>query len=165
MRRPLSLFVVSALLFVFGIGFVVVGARTMRVAAAGPPTAAAVTVAPVATTRQIMSAIVWPASNAIFQAVQTTSTKEGVEEIYPKTDDAWALLGAQAASLAEAGNLIMMNGRAIDRGDWIRMSQAMIDAAKQTMKAVEAKSPDGVLAAGEAVNTSCDTCHERYRRQ
>jgi hypothetical protein len=165
MRTTVTLFVVSALLFVFGIGFVVVGARTMRSAAATPGKAATVTVVPVATTGQIMSAIVSPASNAIFEAVQTTSTREGVQEIYPKTDDAWALLGAQAASLAEAGNLIMMDGRAIDRGDWLRMSQAMIDAAKETMKAVQKRDPDGVLAAGEAVNTSCDTCHERYRRQ
>ena len=163
MKSTLPLFAVSALLFVFGVGFVVVAARSAREA---PPAAtSAPVVAPVANVKQIMSGIVSPTSNAIFQAVQTTVTKDGVEEIYPKDDEAWALLGAQAAALGEAGNLLMTEGRAVDRGDWLKMSQAMVDAAKQTLKAVDAKKPDDVLAAGEVVNTSCDNCHERYRRQ
>lgn len=163
MRTSLSLFVVSALLFVCGLGFVVIGARTARTAAA--PASAPAAVPPVATTRQIMSGIVTPTSNAIFQAVQTNVTLQGTEDIYPRNDEEWAQLGAQAASLAEAGALLMADGRAIDRGEWVKMSQAMIDAATQTMRAVEAKRPEDVLAAGEVVNTSCDTCHLRYRRE
>lgn len=163
MRSSLSLFAVSALLFICGVGFVVVGAReSKRVAASAPAAAAA---APVATTRQIMLAITRPASDAIFQSVQTNVTREGVEEIFPKTDDEWAQLGAQAGALAESGNLIMAEGRAVDRGDWVKMSQAMIDAARLTLQAVEKKSPQGVLESGEKVNMSCDNCHERYRRQ
>lgn len=163
MRTPLPLFVISALLFIFGVGFVVVAARGRRVAA--QPTAPRAETTPIATTRQIMTAIVSPTSNAIFQAVQTNVTLKGVEEIFPRTDEEWAMLGAQAASLAEAGNLLMADGRAIDRGDWITMSQAMIDAARQTIHAVESKKPDDVLASGEAVNVSCDNCHQRYRRE
>jgi hypothetical protein len=164
MRRPLSLFLVSALLFLFGIGFVIVGAREARRA---PPVSAAAPVAgpPIATTKQIMAAVVRPTSDAIFQSVQSNVTAKGVEEIQPRTAEEWALLGAQAASLAEAGNLLMTGTRAVDRGDWIKMSQAMIDAGRQTLKAVDAKNPEAVLESGEAVNISCDTCHERYRRQ
>jgi len=165
MRIPLSLFVVSALLFVFGLGFVVVGAGEVR--RAPPPTVAspAANAPALATTKQIMSAITRPTADAVFQSVQTTVTEKGVEEIQPHTDEEWAALGAQAAALAESGHLLMVGGRAVDQGDWIKMSQAMIDAAKQTMKAVDARSADKVLESGEAVNVSCDTCHERYRRQ
>src|SRR5436190_16219671 len=142
MRSSLSLFVVSALLFVCGVGFVVVGARAAKQAPTAAPEASSSS--PVATTRQIMLAITKPTSDAIFQSVQTNVTREGVEEIFPKTDEEWALLGAQAGALAESGNLIMAEGRAVDRADWIKMSQAMIDAAKQTLRAVEEKSPEGV---------------------
>jgi len=165
MRMPLSLFVVSALLFVFGLGFVVVGAGEAKRTAPASAAPAAASVKPVATTKQIMQAIVGPASTAIFQSVQTTVTQKGTEEIFPRTDEEWGLLGAQAAALAEAGHLLMAEGRAVDRGDWNKMSQGMIDAAQLTLKAVEKKSPEEVLAAGEIVNTSCDTCHERYTRQ
>ena len=165
MRIPMSLFVVSALLFVCGLGFVVVGAREAKRAPTASAAPAAASVAPIATTKQIMQAIVTPASTAIFQSVQTNVTVKGTEEIFPKTDEEWGLLGAQAAALGEAGHMLIAEGRAIDRGDWIKMSQGMIDAAQLTLKAVAKKSPEDVLAAGEIVNTSCDNCHERYTRQ
>jgi len=162
MRTIHWLFIVGAALFVFGIGFVVVGAREARRAPAVAPGPA---ITPVATTKQIMNGIVGPAANAIFNAVSTTVSEKGIEEVFPRNDEEWAALGNQAAALAEAGNLMLVEGRAVDNGDWIKMSQAMIDAGKQTLKAVEAKSTEGVLGAGESVNTSCDNCHQRYMRQ
>jgi hypothetical protein len=166
MQRPLSLFVVSALLFVTGLGLVVVGAGELkRAPTAGSVPTPALGEVPIATTRQIMAAMTRPAADAIFQSVQTNVSDKGIEEIFPRNDDEWALLGAQAATLGESGNLIMGGGRAVDRGDWVKMSQAMIDSAKQTLAAVAKKDTEGVLAAGEAVNISCDNCHERYRRQ
>ena len=156
-------FIIGAALFIFGIGFVVVGAREARRAPAAT-SAAAPTMVPVASTKQIMSAIVGPAADAIFNSVSTTVTQKGIEEVAPKNDEEWAALGAKAAALAEAGNLIQMEGRAVDQGDWVNMSRAMVDAGKQTLKAVDAKSTEGILTAGEAVNATCDNCHERYRR-
>jgi cytochrome c556 len=47
----------------------------------------------------------------------------------------------------------------------MKMSQAMIDAARKTLKAVDARSADGILEVGDELNQSCDTCHERYQRQ
>ena len=73
-------------------------------------------------------------------------------------------MGNNAVALAEAGNLLMMEGRAVDKGEWIKMSQAMIDAAKVALKATEAKSADGILESGDAINMSCDNCHRRYQR-
>ena len=165
MRTPFPLFTVSALLFVFGIGFVVVGARTAKQAPPPSKTTPAAAIVPVATVKQLMKGIVGPASNTVFNAVSTTVTEKGVEEVAPHTDEEWETVGNSAVALAEAGNLMMMEGRAIDKGDWIKMSQAMIDAGKQTLKAVEAKDADGVLAAGEPLNISCDGCHQRYMRQ
>jgi hypothetical protein len=165
MRTSLPLFAVSALLFIFGIGFVVVGARTAKQAPATAKAAAPPAIVPVATVKQIMTGIVGPASNTVFNAVSTTVSEKGIEEVAPHTDKEWTDVGDAGAALAEAGNMLMLEGRAIDRGDWIKMSQAMIDAGRQAMKAVEAKSADGVLAAGEPLNVSCDNCHQRYRRQ
>jgi len=165
MRTPFPLFTVSALLFIFGIGFVVVGARTARQTPSAAKAAPAPAIAPVASMKQLMNGIVGPSANVVFNAVSTTVSDKGVEEIAPHTDKEWAAVGDAAAAVAEAGNMMMLDGRAIDRGDWMKMSQAMIDAGRQTLKAVEAKSADGVLAAGEPLNVSCDTCHQRYRRE
>ena len=164
MRTPFPLFTVSALLFIFGIGFVVVGARAARQTPAVAK-APAPAIVPVASMKQLMNGIVGPSANVVFNAVSTTVSDKGVEEVAPHTDEEWAAVGNSAAAIAEAGNMMMLEGRAIDRVDWIKMSQAMIDAGRQTLKAVEAKSADGVLAAGEPLNVSCDTCHQRYMRQ
>jgi cytochrome c556 len=44
------------------------------------------------------------------------------------------------------------------------MTQALADAGRQALKAAEAKSPEGILAAGETINMTCDNCHEKYQR-
>jgi hypothetical protein len=162
MRIANWLFLISAALFVCGIGFVVVGAGEARKAPAAAATASTVT--PIASVKQIMAGIVGPAADAIFNAVSTTVTQKGIEEVAPRNDEEWAKVGAYAASLSEAGNLLMADGRAVDRADWVKMAQAMVDAGRKSLKATEAKDKEGLLMAGEDVNTSCDNCHRRYQR-
>jgi cytochrome c553 len=165
MRIIQWLFVLSVALFVAGIGFVIAGARVMQrgapaaAAPAGPP------IVPVASIKQIMNGIVDPASMVVYNAVSSKVTTKGTEDIAPRNDDEWAKVGDSAVALVEAGNLLLMPGRAIDNGDWVKMTQAMIDGAKLAVKAAADKSADGILGAGEPINTACDNCHGRYQRQ
>jgi hypothetical protein len=155
------LFLVSVGLFVAGIGLVVVGARTIQRAGQSE----APTTTPVATIKQVMQGIVAPAATVVFESVGTTVSAAGVDEQAPETDEEWEAVGANAAALAEAGNLLMTGSRALDTGEWMTMSQALADAGLVALKATEAKNADDLLASGEAVNTSCDDCHRRYRRE
>ncbi len=160
MRLRHWFFLVGVFLYLAGIGFVIAGARARRAA----PIAQAPVVTPVASVRQIMKGIVGPAATTVFDAVSTTVTVKGVEEKAPRTDEEWEAVGNAAAALIESGNLLLLGNRVVDKGDWVRMSQAMIDAGKAALAATEARSADGVLAAGETVNISCDTCHQKYQR-
>src|SRR4051794_23803462 len=108
MRTPFPLFTVSALLFIFGIGFVVVGARTPRQTPAAAKAAPAQAIVPVASMKQLMNGIVGPSANVVFNAVSTTVSDKGVEEIAPHTDKEWAAVGDAAAAVAEAGNMMML---------------------------------------------------------
>ena len=157
------LFVVSALLFIAGIGFIIAGARTAKqaapAAAAAPPAAA-----PVARVKQIMRGIVGPSANVVFESVSTTVSAAGIEEKAPKTDSEWAEVGSSAAALVESANMLTIGPRAIDRTEWVQMSKAMADAGMTALKATEKKDAAGVLAAGEAINMSCDNCHRKYQR-
>jgi hypothetical protein len=154
------LFAVSTALFVASIGLVIAAAKTARDA---PPPEPSMTT-PVATVRQIMKGITSPAAEAVFDAVSTTVSFSGIEEHAPRNDAEWETVGASAAALIESGNLLMMGSRAVDKGDWIAMSRALVDAGELAVKATEAKSPNDLLAAGEAVNTSCNNCHRKYQR-
>ena len=153
-------FLIGVLLYVTGIGFAIAGARAARLAPAveAPPTS------PVASVRQIMKGIVAPAATVVFNSVSTTVSFRGTEEKFPRTDAEWEEVGNSAAALIESGNLLLLGSRAVDKGEWVKMSQAMIDAAKVALKAVEAKSADDILASGDAINVSCDNCHRRYQR-
>lgn|SRR5689334_6636754 len=157
-------FVVSAALFIAGIGFIIAGARTARQAAPAAVSAPAPTQPPVATVKQIMGAIVGPAANTVFESVSTTVSAAGIEEKAPKSDDEWAAVGSSAAALVESANLLTLGNRAIDRDEWLKMSKAMADAGMTALKATEKKDAAGVLAAGEAINSSCDSCHRKYQR-
>ncbi len=157
------LFVISAALFISGIAFIIAGARTAQ--AAAPVESQAPAITPVASVKQIMDAIVAPAATAVFDSVGTIVDATGIHEKQPTTDAEWAAVGASAAALAESGNLLVIGDRAVDRGDWVTMSKALADAGLLVLKAVDAKDPMGILAAGETLNASCDTCHQRYSRE
>ena len=160
-RAGLAMLGVGAALFISGIAFIVAGARAAQQA---PPPSTSVKLTPVATVKQIMSGIALPAANVIFRAVATSVTKAGVEEVVPKNDAEWARVADTAASLVEAGNLLMMEGRAVDAGEWTSASRAMIAAAMLARKAAADHDPEGVLVAGGDLTIACDKCHERYRR-
>ena len=159
MRTVHWLFVVSVALFISGIGFVVAAGRTGQQA---PAVQRPIT--PVASVRQIMNAITTPAATVVFASVGTVISYEGVRETVPKTDAEWDAVGDSAAALVESGNLLMLGSRAADDGDWITISQAMIEAARVAMKAIEARDAEALLNSGEAINESCDNCHNRYQR-
>ena len=156
------LFVVSVALFISGIGFVIAAARTTQDAV---PVAETPATTPVASVKQIMSAIVMPSAAFVWDSVSTIVSAKGVVDKAPKTDEEWALVGSNAAALVESANLLMTGNRVIDRGDWMKMSRALADAGMQALKATQAKSTDGILTAGEVINKACDECHQRYQRQ
>jgi hypothetical protein len=68
-------------------------------------------------------------------------------------------------TLAESGNLLMIGDRAQDTREWIRMSQALIDAAGVALKAAEAKNPEALFDAGGEVYQACRQCHLRYWKE
>ena len=162
MRTVHWLFVIGLALFISGIGFIIAGARASRAAA---PAAPAVSFTAVATTKQIMNALVSPSSTVVYEAVGTVVDASGVHDFAPKDDQEWAHLAANAAVLAESGNLLLMDGHAVDSGEWAQISRKLIEAADAARKAAENKSTAGVLAAGEAINETCDSCHKTYQRQ
>jgi heme/copper-type cytochrome/quinol oxidase subunit 3 len=164
MRTLHWFFVVSVALFISGVAFIVAGARTARAATPAEP-ASVVQLTPVATVKQIMSGITAPAATVIYTAVGTVVSARGIEETEPRNDEEWARVGANAAALAESGNLLMMSGRAIDEGDWMKMSADLIRTATTAVKAAQDKNKEEILAAGSEINDTCDNCHAKYQRQ
>ena len=98
----------------------VAAASTVYVAEAQAPG-----IKPIATVLQLHEAMINPASDALYAV--------GSER--PKNDVAWTAIRNQAVILAEASNLLMLPGRAKDKGDWMKFSTAMADAAASIARA------------------------------
>jgi hypothetical protein len=117
---------------------------------------------PVTTVGQLMESVVVHAAEVYWAAVSIIVDENGVTENYPQNDEEWEEVWSAALAIAESGNLLMMAPRAVDDGEWMQVSAAMVRAGVEAAAAAEAKDPDRVLDAGERVYNVCLACHVRY---
>jgi hypothetical protein len=117
---------------------------------------------PVTTVDQLMDSVIAHAAEVYWDAVSVIVDANGVTEKAPQTDEEWEAVWSAAISLAESGNLLMMAPRAVDDGEWMQMSAAMVRVGVEAAAAAEAKDPDRVLEVGEQVYNVCLACHTRY---
>lgn len=112
---------------------------------------------------EVMEGLVAPAADIVFKSVGYRATPEGgIQDIAPKNDVEWEVVEHSALGLAESANLLMLEGRALDQGDWIKMSLDMMDTSTVAAKAAKAKDANAVLEAGEKIFDSCTACHLKY---
>ena len=117
---------------------------------------------PVVDTKVLMQAVVDPNADLVWDAVRSYDTKEGTEDIRPKTDAEWTAVRNAAVTLAESGNLLMLVPRAKDGGEWMKRAQEMIDTGEAAIKAAEAKNADRLFTVGGDIYDSCSNCHREY---
>src|SRR5262245_37939525 len=117
---------------------------------------------PVASVHQLMESTINPAAEVLFESVGTVISLNGVEEIAPKNDEEWATVRHNAMTLAESGNLLMIGDRARDKGEWMKLSQSLVDVGVAALKAAEAKNPEALFEAGGQVYEVCQQCHRKY---
>ena len=124
--------------------------------ASGPP------LNPVADVSQLMSMILDPAADIIWDSVGTVITDEGMDYWQPETDEEWAAVANGAMTLIEGANLLMIGDRARDQEGWMEHSQRMSEAGILMHEAAMARDADRVFELGETVYRSCDSCHSLY---
>ena len=119
----------------------------------------------VATLEEVMHGMVIPSAQVVWAASGTIVTAKGVEERKPKSVDEWLAVEASATTLTEAGNLLMMEGRAKDNGHWMDRARALREAGDAVHKAAQAKDVEALLERGGDLFDSCQGCHFEYRYQ
>jgi hypothetical protein len=111
--------------------------------------------------QQTMAWILDPAADVIWDSAGTVISAQGAEELAPTTDEGWAEVISAAATLSEAGNLLMMPGRA-NGDDWVEYSQALVDAGELALQAAEAQDSEALFDAGGRIFQVCKACHTQY---
>lgn len=132
------------------------------VAQAAAQSAATVPFKPVATTLELMESVIGHGAEVYWEAVSIVVDENGITENFPRTDEEWEEVWAAAMGVAESGNLLMMEPRAVDDGEWLQWSRALVDRGVEAVAAAATKDPEQVLAAGEQLYYVCLGCHERY---
>jgi hypothetical protein len=142
---------------------------------------------PTATVKDIMTSIVDPESDVIWNSVATVVSVTGTEERRPSTDEEWATLRRSAIQLVEATNLLLVPGRLVartgeksenpkieleppaiqkliaeDPAAWAKLVGGLHDAAAPALKAIDAKNADQLFEAGGHLEDACEACHRRY---
>ncbi len=126
------------------------------------PTPDPASMTPVADTKQLMAAVLEPAAEVYWDAVGTVLDETGTREWAPTTGEEWEAVRNAAFVLAESGNLLMVEGRAVDGDGWMAMSRALVEVGRRAIAAAEARDPGAVFTVGGDVYEACTACHAAY---
>jgi hypothetical protein len=141
---------------------------------------------PIATIQELMQAEVDASADAIWDAVETTTTTSGEESKQPQTAEEWQEVRRQAIVLIEAANLLTVDNRRLSAAPFPAEAAGALDSAEierriganrivfdqyaatlrqtaQTMlSAIDAKDPKALVAAGGVLDEVCESCHMTF---
>lgn len=159
-------------------------------APATPPAPAAPVLTPVVTVKELMTHIIDPIADWVFDAVGVDVTAAGVTEIKPVSDEEWLKVESGAITLAESANLLKMR-RLVAPADDHRVNQpgqpapelstaeiqAKIDgdfarweqyvdqlrtASLDALTIIRKRDVQGLYTAGSLIDDACESCHLEY---
>jgi hypothetical protein len=160
--------------------------------AAPPPPAPPAVAAPFALTAgitDIMKYLVDPSADALWESVGTYVDKRGTVNRQPHTDEEWAATRGRAITLAEAANLLMMDGRRValpghevedsgtagnltaaqaqeeidrNREAFLGFARALNQVGTHMVDAADKKDAPALLNAGAALDEVCEGCHLKF---
>jgi hypothetical protein len=118
---------------------------------------------PLATLEEVMHQIVIPNAEIVWKSTGSIVTVKGTEEFQPSTPDEWFEVESSATILMEAGNLLMMDGRAKDNKKWMDRARALVDAGDSVRQAAKAHDAAALFERGGYLFDACQGCHFEFR--
>ena len=113
--------------------------------------------------KDVMRHIVNPAAETYWTHSGEVDDEKGASDRIPTSQAEWTINIDAAAQIAEAGNLLLMDGRARDpNGPWMKYAVALNAAGVAGMAAATAHDHDKTNAAGNDMYDACFQCHGRY---
>jgi hypothetical protein len=144
---------------------------------------------PVVSVKELMRDMIDPASDFIFDAVSSVSTKKGVVETFPKTDQDWQKVRFGAVTMAEGVYLLKIPRPFTPPGDnnnsegpepleaspaeikaklekdpvlWNAKIEALRNVGLEVIEVVNKKDVNALWQAAEDLDEACENCHLEY---
>ena len=140
-----------------------------------------------ASIKEIMELIIDPSANGIWQALATVVDREGIHELFPKTQKEWLDMRRAAVLIMEGGNLLMMPDRDAapfgtksktpgveleptqisatikkDRKTFDEFARALRNLGQQALRASDDKNAALLLEIGDRMQPVCAACHQTF---
>src|SRR6476659_7250000 len=96
----------------------------------------------VVSVKELMRYTIDPISDNVFDAVTYESTKKGVKEVFPKTDEDWEKVKIDADPVV-----------------WDAKSQALRNGALSLIEIADKRDTKELFEAGETLDKACEACH------
>jgi cytochrome c556 len=109
-----------------------------------------------------MEWVIDPSADVVWDSVKYITTSSGTEEISPKTDADWEFIRNSAATLIQAGNILMLDHLAKDNQQWHEFAKRLSTNAEVALKAAQNKDKDALFDAGGNIYNACKACHDKY---
>jgi hypothetical protein len=87
---------------------------------------------------------------------------KGEHPLFPTTEAEWAETANHAATLAEAAQVLMLPGRAVDNDRWMKQAAKLHDAAMEEYRAIKARDTEKMFKVGSDIFIVCRDCHAMY---
>jgi mono/diheme cytochrome c family protein len=113
--------------------------------------------------KQVMEWVIDPAADDVWESVAIIITDKGENQKAPKTDAEWDKVRNGAATLVEAGNLLMTQPRARDDKKWFASAKRMSEAGLVALRAAEKKDVAALFDSGALIYNACSACHFDFR--
>jgi hypothetical protein len=139
-----------------------------------------------ASLQELMRDEVDASADAIWDAVGTTTTRDGIVEKRPRSDEDWRALRRHAVVLLEATNLLVIPGRRVaakefpSDGPGVFSSQeiqtelgrrrqefdgfalGLRATGRRVLAAIDSRDVDALLKEGAVMDNACEACHRSF---
>lgn len=140
---------------------------------------------PIVSIKELMDSTVDPAADGVWDAVGTISSAKGVDHHQPRNDEEWQAVRRHAVTLAEAMNVVMIDGRhaappgtkaGLGEQEPARMEAAIKanpaqfnqfatatrDVAVEMIGAIDRRDTQALMTLGGTLDDRCEACHVTY---
>jgi hypothetical protein len=142
---------------------------------------------PAQTIKYIMDSMVDPSAEALWDSVALYATLKHVEQKAPRNDADWNQVRRRALTLSIAAHLLLEPDRRVaepgdksknpsielspeqietlinnDRPAWTTLVHGLQNSAVLVLKAIDKRDLEGLRAANDGLNRTCEECHQKY---
>jgi len=140
----------------------------------------------VASLQELMRDQVDASADAIWDAVGTTTTRDGIVEKQPRSDADWKALRRHAVVLLEATHLLVIPGRRVAakefpsdgpgvfssqeiqaelgrrQREFAGFAQGLRASGRRVLAAIDSRDVDALLKEGAVMDDACEACHRSF---